>query len=139
MRSRMRESASTDLRKPQGSNPLGPPGPELSFILRFLSGGSSQHESRGEGNQRSNPNFSSSKSGSAAFSTSSSSSLMSSVRSQLKSSSTKRFPAGETPRGSAIFLTVTDFGGQLDADMTRQNGHDLRPRATEGGGSWPKE
>jgi len=38
-----------------------------------------------------------------------------------------------------IFLTVTDFGGQLDADMTRQNGHDLRPRATEGGGSWPKE
>ena len=36
-------------------------------------------------------------------------------------------------------LTVTDFGGQLDADMTRQNGHDLRPRATEGGGSWPKE
>ena len=37
------------------------------------------------------------------------------------------------------FLTVTDFGGQLDADMTRQNGHDLRPRATEGGGSWPKE
>jgi hypothetical protein len=37
------------------------------------------------------------------------------------------------------FLTVTDFGGQLDADMTRQNGHDLRPRATEGGGSWPEE
>ena len=36
-------------------------------------------------------------------------------------------------------LTVTDFGGQLDADMTRQNGHDLRSRATEGGGSWPKE
>src|SRR5271157_4771188 len=29
MRSRMRESASTDLREPQGSNPLGPPGPEL--------------------------------------------------------------------------------------------------------------
>jgi hypothetical protein len=28
MRSRMRESASTDLREPQGSNPLGPPGPE---------------------------------------------------------------------------------------------------------------
>src|SRR5208337_1753853 len=26
MRSRMRESASTDLREPQGSNPLGPPG-----------------------------------------------------------------------------------------------------------------
>ena len=25
----MRESASTDLREPQGSNPLGPPGPEL--------------------------------------------------------------------------------------------------------------
>jgi len=24
----MRESASTDLREPQGSNPLGPPGPE---------------------------------------------------------------------------------------------------------------
>src|SRR5208282_1453559 len=30
MRSRMRESASTDLREPQGSNPLGPPGPELA-------------------------------------------------------------------------------------------------------------
>src|SRR5271157_4311495 len=30
MRSRMRESASTDLREPQGSNPLGPPGPELN-------------------------------------------------------------------------------------------------------------
>src|SRR5208283_1818671 len=29
IRSRMRESASTDLREPQGSNPLGPPGPEL--------------------------------------------------------------------------------------------------------------
>ena len=41
--------------------------------------------------------------------------------------------------GDPNFLTVTDFGGQLDADMTRQNGHDLRPRATEGGGSWPKE
>ena len=26
----MRESASTDLRDPQGSNPLGPPGPELT-------------------------------------------------------------------------------------------------------------
>ena len=26
----MRESASTDLREPQGSNPLGPPGPELT-------------------------------------------------------------------------------------------------------------
>ena len=25
----MRESASTDLGEPQGSNPLGPPGPEL--------------------------------------------------------------------------------------------------------------
>ena len=25
----MRESASTDLREPQGSNPLGPPGPDL--------------------------------------------------------------------------------------------------------------
>ncbi len=25
----MRESARTDLREPQGSNPLGPPGPEL--------------------------------------------------------------------------------------------------------------
>ncbi len=25
----MRESASADLREPQGSNPLGPPGPEL--------------------------------------------------------------------------------------------------------------
>src|SRR5271157_5220429 len=44
---------------------------------------------------------------------------------------------GETGMGQ--MLTVTDFGGQLDADMTRQNGHDLRPRATEGGGSWPKE
>ncbi len=31
----MRESASTDLREPQGSNPLGPPGPEL----QKLSGG----------------------------------------------------------------------------------------------------
>src|SRR5208337_4548505 len=30
MRSRMRESASTDLREPQGSNPLGPPGRELT-------------------------------------------------------------------------------------------------------------
>ena len=30
MRSRMRES-STDLREPQGSNPLGPPGPELEL------------------------------------------------------------------------------------------------------------
>ena len=29
MTSRMRESASTDPREPQGSNPLGPPGPEL--------------------------------------------------------------------------------------------------------------
>jgi len=28
----MRESASTDLREPQGSNPLGPPGPELSHV-----------------------------------------------------------------------------------------------------------
>ena len=27
----MRESASTDLREPQGSNPLGPPGPELEL------------------------------------------------------------------------------------------------------------
>src|SRR5208337_3992681 len=32
MRSRMRESASTDLREPQGSNPLGPPGPELQRL-----------------------------------------------------------------------------------------------------------
>ena len=30
----MRESASTDLREPQGSNPLGPPGPELQGPLR---------------------------------------------------------------------------------------------------------
>ena len=30
----MRESASTDLREPQGSNPLGPPGPELPQGLR---------------------------------------------------------------------------------------------------------
>ena len=29
----MRESASTDLREPQGSNPLGPPGPELCCLL----------------------------------------------------------------------------------------------------------
>jgi len=29
----MRESASTDLREPQGSNPLGPPGPELPAVL----------------------------------------------------------------------------------------------------------
>jgi len=28
----MRESASTDLREPQGSNPLGPPGPELHMV-----------------------------------------------------------------------------------------------------------
>jgi len=28
----MRESASTDLREPQGSNPLGPPGPELRNV-----------------------------------------------------------------------------------------------------------
>ena len=36
----MRESASTDLRKPQGSNPLGPPGPELSepFAVSFFPG-----------------------------------------------------------------------------------------------------
>ena len=33
----MRESASTDLREPQGSNPLGPPGPELLEVrLRGL-------------------------------------------------------------------------------------------------------
>ncbi|MGZ6075139.1 MAG: MFS transporter, partial [Isosphaeraceae bacterium] len=48
-------------------------------------------------------------------------------------------PPSDRSLGNGIFLTVTDFGGQLDADMTRQNGHDLRPRATEGGGSWPKE
>jgi hypothetical protein len=29
----MRESASTDLREPQGSNPLGPPGPELMISI----------------------------------------------------------------------------------------------------------
>ena len=29
MTSRMPERARTDLREPQGSNPLGPPGPEL--------------------------------------------------------------------------------------------------------------
>ncbi len=28
----MRESARTDLREPQGSNPLGPPGPELYWL-----------------------------------------------------------------------------------------------------------
>ena len=28
----MRESASTDLREPQGSNPLGPPGPASSMV-----------------------------------------------------------------------------------------------------------
>jgi len=32
----MRESASTDLREPQGSNPLGPPGPELRSALPFF-------------------------------------------------------------------------------------------------------
>gem|GEM_PF-1966754 len=32
----MRESASTDLREPQGSNPLGPPGPELPQVLGNL-------------------------------------------------------------------------------------------------------
>jgi len=32
----MRESASTDLREPQGSNPLGPPGPELPGAARWL-------------------------------------------------------------------------------------------------------
>ncbi len=32
----MRESASTDLREPQGSNPLGPPGPELRIRLDDL-------------------------------------------------------------------------------------------------------
>src|SRR5208337_2765190 len=38
MRSRMRESASTDLREPQGSNPLGPPGhdPTLAHLWRRL-------------------------------------------------------------------------------------------------------
>jgi len=36
MRSRMRESASTDLREPQGSNPLGPPGPELRIEKRYV-------------------------------------------------------------------------------------------------------
>ena len=35
----MRESASTDLREPQGSNPLGPPGPELSGQRRSGRGG----------------------------------------------------------------------------------------------------
>jgi len=38
----MRESASTDLREPQGSNPLGPPGPELPRRC-----GSSNPSSRG--------------------------------------------------------------------------------------------
>ena len=33
----MRESASTDLREPQGSNPLGPPGPELRAPMMPLS------------------------------------------------------------------------------------------------------
>ena len=32
----MRESASTDLREPQGSNPLGPPGPELCIARNLL-------------------------------------------------------------------------------------------------------
>src|SRR5271157_3646803 len=36
MRSRMRESASTDLREPQGSNPLGPPGPSLPRVPRVV-------------------------------------------------------------------------------------------------------
>ena len=44
----MRESASTDLREPQGSNPLGPPGPELV---------TGRMETNG------NPNFSSPQSG----------------------------------------------------------------------------
>ena len=35
----MRESASTDLREPQGSNPLGPPGPELIGQRRSGRGG----------------------------------------------------------------------------------------------------
>src|SRR5208282_946951 len=39
MRSRMRESASTDLREPQGSNPLGPPGPELRAARKAHRGG----------------------------------------------------------------------------------------------------
>ena len=33
----MRESASTDLREPQGSNPLGPPGPELPQTRKAIS------------------------------------------------------------------------------------------------------
>jgi|GEM_PF-3384051 len=32
----MRESASTDLREPQGSNPLGPPGPEPEIRCQFI-------------------------------------------------------------------------------------------------------
>jgi len=32
----MRESASTDLREPQGSNPLGPPGPELGDLVAAM-------------------------------------------------------------------------------------------------------
>src|SRR5271157_3883798 len=35
MTSRMRESASTDLREPQGSNPLGRPGPKLGQLFRL--------------------------------------------------------------------------------------------------------
>ncbi len=42
MKSRMPERARTDPREPQGSNPLGPPGPELiatNVTLTAASGG----------------------------------------------------------------------------------------------------
>src|SRR5271157_4723102 len=47
MRSRMRESASTDLREPQGSNPLGPPGPDLR-VKRALNDDNASCESRSQ-------------------------------------------------------------------------------------------
>ena len=34
VKSRMPERARTDLREPRGSNPLGPPGPELSDAVK---------------------------------------------------------------------------------------------------------
>jgi|GEM_PF-7098159 len=35
----MRESASTDLREPQGSNPLGPPGRNVGFEMEAVGRG----------------------------------------------------------------------------------------------------
>jgi len=39
MKSRMPERARTDPWEPQGSNPLGPPGPELCLRRRFVGHG----------------------------------------------------------------------------------------------------